>query len=77
MKRVEKITGKPIKSVVLDVNDRNALNEIFKAEKFFAVLHLAALKAVGESVEKPLEYYHNNVGGTLTLLDVCKYCIYI
>jgi UDP-glucose 4-epimerase len=56
----------------LDVNDKQSINDLFKKHKFFAVLHLAALKAVGESVAKPLDYYHNNVSGTVNLLQVKK-----
>lgn len=67
---MEKITGKTIPTVEVDVRDREAVNKLFKEHKFHAVLHLAALKAVGESCAKPLEYYWNNVCGTLTVLDV-------
>ena len=72
MKRVEKITGQTIPTISLDICDKTAVNNLFKEHKFYAVLHLAALKAVGESVEKPLDYYRNNVGGTLNLLEVRK-----
>ena len=70
MKAVEKITGQPIPSVSLDICDKKALDNVFKQHKIYAVLHLAALKAVGESVGIPLDYYRNNVGGTVTLLEV-------
>lgn len=54
----------------MDVNDTVALDKLFKENNFFAVLHLAALKAVGESCMKPLEYYQNNVAGSINLLRV-------
>ena len=72
MRRVEVITGKPVKRVTLDVNDKNALNDLFKNNTFFAVLHLAALKAVGESTRRPIDYYKNNVTGTLNVLECMK-----
>ena len=55
-----------------DIRDRSALEDIFAHGKFDAVIHFAGLKAVGESVEKPWEYYDNNITGTLTLLDVMR-----
>lgn len=55
-----------------DVRDKAALNALFAAEKFDAVIHFAGLKAVGESVEIPLEYYDNNIVSTLVLLEVMK-----
>ena len=55
-----------------DVQDEEALLEMFKIQKIDAVIHCAALKAVGESVQKPLEYYQNNIAGTLTLLKVMR-----
>ena len=67
--RVEKITGKPIKFYKDDVRDRGAMNRIFDENKIDAVIHFAGLKAVGESVAKPLEYYDNNISGTLVLLE--------
>lgn len=70
--RVEKITGKPIKFYEADILDKKAMQAIFDAEKIDAVIHFAGLKAVGESVHKPTEYYTNNIAGTLVLLDVMK-----
>lgn len=70
--RVEKITGKKVKFYEADIRSHNALEEIFGAEKIDAVIHFAGLKAVGESVYKPLEYYHNNVTGTVVLCDVMR-----
>lgn len=72
LKRVETITGKPVPFYQADIRDREALNRIFDAEKIDSVIHFAGLKAVGESVGKPWEYYENNVSGTLVLLDVMK-----
>ena len=70
IKRVEKITGQTIPNIHLDVLDYAALDKVFKENNFFAVLHLAALKAVGESMTKPLEYFQVNVCGTLNVLNV-------
>jgi len=70
LKRVQELTGKEIKFYEGDVLDGAALEAMFRAESVDAVIHCAALKAVGESVQKPLEYYQNNITGTLTLMDV-------
>lgn len=70
--RVEKITGKPVKFYKTDILDREGLEEIFAKEKIDSCIHFAGLKAVGESVEKPWEYYNNNITGTLILVDVMK-----
>ncbi|WP_434311586.1 UDP-glucose 4-epimerase GalE [Hominifimenecus sp. rT4P-3] len=70
--RVEEITGKNLTFYETDVLDREALNRIFDARKIDAVIHFAGLKAVGESVEKPWEYYYNNITGTLVLCDVMR-----
>ena len=70
LKRVESLTGKKIPFKKVDVLNVKELEEVFKAEKFDAVIHLAALKAVGESSEKPLEYYINNLTGSLNLISV-------
>lgn len=69
LRRVENITGKKVKFYLGDINDRTVLKQIFSENKIDAVIHFAGLKAVGESVEKPLEYYSNNIGGTFVLLD--------
>ncbi len=66
--RVQELTGKPLTFIQADLRDKPALEEIFREYPVEAVIHFAGLKAVGESVEKPLEYYENNVGGTLNLL---------
>jgi UDP-glucose 4-epimerase len=71
--RVEKITGKKLTFYEADLLDREALEELFEREKSIeAVIHFAGWKAVGESVQKPLEYYHNNITGTLILCEVMR-----
>ena len=70
LRRVEELTGKTVKFYEGDVLDGAALEAMFRAENVDAVIHCAALKAGGESVQKPLEYYQNNITGTLTLMDV-------
>ena len=72
LERVAKITGKEVKFYEADILDRDKLNEIFDAESIDCVIHFAGLKAVGESVAKPWEYYENNISGTLTLVDVMR-----
>jgi UDP-glucose 4-epimerase len=67
LRRVREITGRALTFVKADLRDRAALDAIFGDGVFDAVVHFAGLKAVGESVEIPLEYYDNNVGGTITL----------
>ncbi|MBP3506589.1 MAG: UDP-glucose 4-epimerase GalE [Lachnospiraceae bacterium] len=68
--RIEKITGKRVKFYQVDLLDNSSLDEVFALEPIDSVIHFAGLKAVGESVQKPLLYYHNNVTGTLTLCEV-------
>ena len=70
VRRVEQITGASIPFYELDVADKTALDQMFREEPISAVIHFAGLKAVGESVEKPLAYYRNNLDTTLTLLEV-------
>lgn len=72
IRRVEELTGKTVKFYEGDILDAEFLRTMFELEKIDAVIHCAALKAVGESVRKPLEYYQNNITGTLTLLDVMR-----
>jgi UDP-glucose 4-epimerase len=67
LRRVREITGRPLTFVRADLRDRTALDGIFQEGGFDAVVHFAGLKAVGESVQIPLAYYENNVGGTITL----------
>ena len=70
--RVSKITGKPVKFYKADILDRDAMNKVFDSEEIDSCIHFAGLKAVGESVQKPWEYYENNIAGTLTLVDVMR-----
>ena len=63
LKRVEEITGKTLKFYKTDILDREGLDKIFKTESIDCVIHFAGYKAVGESVQKPLEYYYNNTYG--------------
>ncbi len=70
--RLEKITGKKTPFYQVDIRDREGLNRVFEQEDIEAVIHFAGLKAVGESVSKPWEYYENNSGGTLVLVDVMR-----
>ena len=72
LKRVEKIIGKEIEFVEGDIRDKDALDEVFSKYEIDSVIHFAGLKAVGESVSNPLEYYDNNINGTLVLLEVMK-----
>ncbi|KAB7881995.1 UDP-glucose 4-epimerase GalE [Poseidonibacter ostreae] len=72
LKRVEKIIGKSIDFVEGDIRDAKALSKVFENYEINSVIHFAGLKAVGESVEKPLEYYDNNINGTLVLCEVMK-----
>lgn len=66
--RVEKITGKPVKFYEGDIADAKILEKIFDENEIDSCIHFAGLKAVGESVAKPLEYYSNNISGSLVLL---------
>ena len=72
LKRVEKITGKPVTFYEVDILDREGLEKVFAAESIDCCIHFAGLKAVGESVAKPWEYYYNNISGTLVLVDVMR-----
>ncbi len=72
LERVKMITGKDVPFYLADIRDRDALNDIFEKEQIDSVIHFAGLKAVGESVAKPWEYYDNNITGTLTLIDVMR-----
>lgn len=72
MKRVEELTGKTITFYEGDILNAETLKAMFEKEQVDAVIHCAALKAVGESVRKPLEYYQNNITGTLTLMKVMR-----
>ncbi len=70
--RVREITGKDLTFYKADLLDEAAMEEIFSKEQIESVIHFAGLKAVGESVAKPLEYYHNNLTGTFILCDVMR-----
>lgn len=72
VRRVEKITGKSLGLYEGDVRDRKLLEKIFSENKIDSVIHFAGLKAVGESCAKPIEYYDNNLVGTLVLLDAMR-----
>ena len=69
LSRIEKITGRRPEFFRIDIRDRGTLRGLFSKHRFDAVIHFAGLKAVGESVVKPLEYYENNVAGSLTLFE--------
>ena len=71
--RVEKITGRPLAFVEADIRDRAALDAVFTAHQFDAVIHFAGLKAVGESVAQPLRYYDNNVAGSVNLFEAMQH----
>ncbi|EGQ7682761.1 UDP-glucose 4-epimerase GalE [Vibrio parahaemolyticus] len=72
LERIEKVSGVKPTFIEADIRDKAALVEALKAHNIEAVIHFAGLKAVGESVEKPLEYYDNNVNGTLVLVDAMR-----
>ena len=70
--RIEKLSGKKVKFYEADCLDYEATDKIFNENQIDSVIHFAGLKAVGESVQKPLEYYHNNMTGTFVLCDVMR-----
>ena len=72
LERVEMLTGKSVKFYKGDILEREILNQIFETEEIESVIHFAGLKAVGESVAMPWEYYNNNITGTLVLVDVMR-----
>lgn len=72
VQRIEEITGKKVKFYQEDLLNPEGLNEVFDKEKIDAVIHFAGLKAVGESVQKPVEYYNNNITGTLNLIEAMR-----
>lgn len=72
IERIKALVTKDFKWYECDIRDREGMDAIFKKENIDSVIHFAGLKAVGESVEKPLEYFDNNVNGTLVLLDVMR-----
>lgn len=72
LNRVKSITGRPLAFYQMDIRDRAGMERVLSEHPCDACIHFAGLKAVGESVEKPWEYYENNIGGTLVLLDVLR-----
>ncbi len=72
LERVQEITGRSLTFYKADIRDKQAMNDIFDREAIDAVIHFAGLKAVGESVVKPIEYYENNITGTLNLCDAMR-----
>lgn len=72
LERIEQITSKKVSFIEGDIRDKTKLQEIFQNYKIDSVIHFAGLKAVGESVSKPLEYYDNNINGTLVLLETMQ-----
>ena len=72
LKRIRELAGKDFDFCECDIRDRKGLDKVFAENKIDAVIHFAGLKAVGESVRKPLEYYENNVGGTVTLCEAMR-----
>lgn len=72
LNRIKKITGKDFKFYEFDLLNKDDINKIFDENEIESVIHFAGLKAVGESVKKPLLYYHNNLTGTFNLLEVMK-----
>lgn len=72
LKRVQEITGKTLKFYEVDILNKEALEKVFQDNNIEAVIHFAGLKAVGESVQIPLKYYHNNIAGTLVLCEVME-----
>ncbi|MBO5851407.1 MAG: SDR family NAD(P)-dependent oxidoreductase, partial [Clostridia bacterium] len=72
IKRVEKIVNKQLTFYKADVLDKDAMRKIFNAHSIDAVINFAGFKAVGESCQKPIEYYHNNIGGLIALVEVMR-----
>lgn len=76
LNRIFKITGKKVNFYRIDVADEADVDAVFSEHSFDGVIHFAGLKSVEESVEEPLKYYHNNVGGTIVLAEACKrHCV--
>ena len=72
LNRIRELTGKDFKFYECDIRDKAGLDKVFAENKIDAVIHFAGLKAVGESCAKPLEYYENNIGGTVTLCEAMR-----
>src|SRR5690606_1805312 len=69
--RIREITGKMLKVHIVDATDEIAMRKVFSGNGFDGIIHFAGLKAVGESVEKPLKYYYNNIVSTIVLSKLC------
>lgn len=72
LERLAQLAGRPFNAHRVDLRDRGAIDRVFSAQRFDAVVHFAALKAVGESCERPLDYFENNIGGTIHLLQAMR-----
>lgn len=72
LNRIKELAGKDFKFYECDIRDKAGLDKVFAENKIDAVIHFAGLKAVGESCAKPLEYYENNIGGTITLCEAMR-----
>ena len=72
IRRIETITEKKVIFYKVDILDKKALLEVFRRHEIWAVIHFAGLKAVGESSQIPLDYYYNNISGTISLLQAMK-----
>ena len=72
VKRIAELAGRPVTAYEADVKDKDAVGRIMQENEIDCVIHFAGLKAVGESVRKPLEYYRNNIDTTLTLLECMR-----
>ena len=72
LERIREISGKDFKFYEIDILNKDGLRKIFQENNIDQVIHFAGLKAVGESVEKPLEYYKNNIQGTISLLEIMR-----
>lgn len=72
MKRIEELAGQAVPFYEIDLVDRAAVDSVFAKHKFSAVVHFAGLKSVGESTRMPLLYYHNNITGTINLLQAMQ-----
>jgi UDP-glucose 4-epimerase len=72
LRRVSEVTNKDFRFYELDIRDKENLEKVFSENKIDAVIHLAGLKAIGESIQEPLKYYDNNINGTLTLIEMMK-----
>lgn len=72
IRRIEQITGKKVTFYKVDLLDKKALQQVFQRQSIWAVIHFAGLKAVGESTQIPLDYFHDNITGTILLMKAMK-----